>query len=59
MEGCLMVHLELDSVETAPKRLDIEAVYGAHISRIKNMLMAAAFASTGILAVAAALMLRL
>lgn len=45
-----MVHLELES---PARRRDVEALYLSHRYRARQMLLAAAFATAGMLAVAA------
>lgn len=48
-----MVHLDLDP--SAPRRMDVETLYLTHRYRVRQMLLAAAFATGGVLAIAAAM----
>lgn len=49
-----MVHLDLDPTDT-PRRVDVEALYLTQRYRTRQMLLAAAFTTAGILVVAAAM----
>lgn len=50
-----MVHLDMDQPRGRAARLPLEMLYQDHIYRVRQMLLAAAFASAGLLAVMAAM----
>lgn len=50
-----MVHLDMDQPRGRMARMPLEVLYQDHVDRARHMLLAAAFATSGLLAVMAAM----